>query len=203
MSELVEISDSDGWYARFRAAQPPRWQARQAVDRLGERLAGATAERLARCGVAEDRVLCAVLLRGGALLYPAFASRLPGADFTLLGLQRQPSGTVACSYLSNVPQSRYDRIVYVDCVAATGRTLLAARMALAQHCLSGGDLAALICSSTPATELVAAAGYDVVGFSLWEAVDGGIVSPDLGELDAGDLFSSPVAERHRDPAGRR
>jgi uracil phosphoribosyltransferase len=188
MATQIEVADPDRLYERFGTAASARWSARTTVTALGDRLAAAAADVLAGA----DRVLCVVILRGGALLYPSFAQRLPAADFLMLGLQRGPD-RVRCTYRSAVPRSQYDQVVYLDCVAATGDTVLTARTAIADCCLAERELAAVICSSRPATARLELAGIDLLGFSLDEAVDAGIVSPDLGELDAGDLFSSALA----------
>lgn len=190
MAARIEVADPDRLYERFRVASEPRWSARTTVSALGDRLATATAAVVAGA----DRVLCVVILRGGALLYPSFAQQLPAADFLMLGLQRGEN-QVRCTYRSAIPQSHYDQVVYLDCVAATGDTVLTARTAIAECCLVEQEVAAVICSSGPATDRLGRADIGLLGFSLHETVDAGIVSPDLGELDAGDLFSSARATR--------
>ncbi|MDQ2837926.1 MAG: hypothetical protein M3Y42_04025 [Actinomycetota bacterium] len=197
MTRQLEIPDPDQLYARFRSEPGPRWSARVTVGSLGDRLADATANVLTGHG----RVLCVVILRGGALLYPSFSQRLPNADFMMLGLRRE-AGQVLCNYRTTIPQPHYDQLVYLDCVAATGSTILTARAAIAEQCLFEQELAAVICSSEPASAVLGNAGIGLVGFSLHEQVDAGIVSPDLGELDAGDLFSSALAEVAAQPLPR-
>ncbi len=197
MAARIEVADPDRLYERFRVAPEPRWSARSTVAALGDRLAAATASTLAGA----DRVLCVVILRGGALLYPGFAQRLPAADFLMLGLQRGEN-QVRCTYRSEIPQSHYDHVVYLDCVAATGDTVLTARAVITECCLVEQEAAAVICSSEPATARLDRAGIGLLGFSLYEKVDAGIVGPDLGELDAGDLFSSARATRDLPAATR-
>jgi hypothetical protein len=182
---IIEIPDSQGLYATINEPAQSKAAIRNRIDRLGAALAGIVHDRLS----GTDRVLCAVILRGGALLYPSFLAELDDADFCMLGLRRV-AGEVVCEYRTDLPHDRYDHVLYLDCVAATGSTILTARRAVAQACAIGAETAAVICSATTATGTVVDAGVDIIGFSLAESETGGVVAPDLGRLDAGDLFAS-------------
>ena len=185
MTVILEVPDGEGLYASINAAPQPRAAIRGRIDALGRSLARAVRDRLA----GTDRVLCVVILRGGALLYPSFAAELDEADFCMVGLRRVDGGVVS-EYRTTIPRDSYDRVIYLDCVAATGGTILEARQAVAGACDAGEETAAVICSATTATRALHAAGVNIIGFSLDEAETSGIVAPDLGELDAGDLFTS-------------
>ncbi len=188
MTALWEVGDEDGRYAALGTANLPKAQMRRHVHDLGQRLAEAVAMHHA------DRdLLFVVVLRGGALLYPSFALRFPEADFCMVGLRRAASG-VEFEYCTQLPDRTYEQIVYLDCIAGTGTTLLAAHRALSRRSPAQSHLAAVICSATPATRALQAAGIDLVGFSLHEAETGGIVAPDLGRMDAGDLFAGGATD---------
>ncbi|HEX2051402.1 MAG TPA: hypothetical protein VHJ34_12355 [Actinomycetota bacterium] len=164
----------------------------------------ALAEEIARAGIVRTAdgasILCAIVLRGGLLLYPGFCGAFSGADFCLLGMKRGDDGVVACPYLTQPVRASYDVGIYVDCVAATGGTLLEARRVLASTCDISRHVAAVLCSSDCATGVLVREGIDVVGFRLSESLDGDIVTPDMGEMDAGDLFSG-VSQTARALAG--
>jgi uracil phosphoribosyltransferase len=187
MARAHTIPDSLGLYEKLTRSDGPPDQLRLDIFTLSTQLAAA-----ARAAVASDpdmRVLCTVILRGGMLLYPGFSEQFAAADFCLLGMRRAPSGSVDCSYMTSPDRADYDMAVLVDCVAATGGTLLTARRVLAESCRVSSYVAALLCSSHRATEVLVANGVDVLGFGLAEQLDGNVVTPDLGEADCGDLFS--------------
>lgn len=181
-----EVADTDGLYATISAASQPTALMRDNIDRLGRTLARATRDAP---GVVDLRdVLCVFILRGGALLYPSFAAEFGSADFCMLGLRRD-GGEVSCDYRTSVPRASYDLVLYVDCIAGTGGTILAAHRAIAEVTDAAQEIAAVICSATTATRVLDGAGIGMIGFSLDEAEDNGLVLPDLGKLDAGDLFT--------------
>ncbi|NNN32872.1 hypothetical protein HLK59_21410 [Streptomyces sp. S3(2020)] len=160
-------------------------QVRQGIFELSRVLADAT-----RASLPDDAtVLCVIVLRGGMLLYPGFAAPFAHTDFCLLGMERDTWGQAQCRYLTPPGRPVYDVAVLIDCVAATGGTVLAARQVLADSCDISRHTAAVLCSSERATRTLTGEGIDVLGFRLHEALDGDVVTPDLGELDAGDLFS--------------
>lgn len=188
MTELWEVDDEDGRYAAISTENLPKAQMRRQVHALGQRLAEAVATRCA-----DRNLLFVVVLRGGALLYPSFALRFPEADYCMVGLRRTAGGVVS-EYRTQLPHNTYDQIVYLDCIASTGSTLLAAHRAMSRHSPARSQLAVVICSATPATRSLQAAGIDLMGFSLHETETGGIVAPDLGRMDAGDLFAGGVPD---------
>lgn len=189
MTVILQVPDDEGLYATISASSQPRALMRSSIDRLGRSLAQAIRSN---CADGEDRpgrMLCVVVLRGGALLYPSFAAEFRDVDFCMLGLRRM-GNKVLCEYRTVIPSDTYDRVVYLDCVAATGGTLLEARRAITEVCETGHEIAAVICSATTATRALRDAKVGLLGFSLNEAETSGIVAPDLGKLDVGDLFTS-------------
>lgn len=187
MTIIRQIADTDDLYAAVSTASRPTALVRHDIDRLGRSLARAVP---GTPGVpAAGEVLCVILLRGGALLYPAFAAEFGDADFCMMGLRRTGAGVV-CDYRTDIPRAAYDLVVYVDCVAGTGGTILAAHRAITAVTEAAHEIAAVICSATPATRALHDANIGMIGFSLDEAETGGLVLPDLGRLDAGDLFTS-------------
>lgn len=142
--------------------------------------------------------LVVVVLRGGALLYRGFAERFNDADICMVAVKREETGAPVCQYMTDVPRTEYATTIYVDCVAATGATVLAVRSQVTVHCEAGHEVASVLCSSTVATDELTRAGLDVIGFSLNDGLQDGVVLPDLGAADAGDLFSSATPPRRDD-----
>ncbi|HET6711253.1 uracil phosphoribosyltransferase [Amycolatopsis sp.] len=199
---VVELPDSEGLYAAITVADVPKALLRKRIGRLGRGLARAVRD----AGRPGERVLCVVVLRGGALLYPAFADEFGDAAFCMLGLRRV-GGDVVTEYRTEIPGGAYDRVVYLDCVAATGRTIFAARRAIAPICHAAEEVVAVVCAATTATRALRAAELGVIGFSLHEAETSGVVAPDFGRLDAGEVFADggdgAAAGPAMDAAGRR
>jgi uracil phosphoribosyltransferase len=191
----MKIEDRRGLYHTVTSGPVSRAGMRENLSALGFILGRQTRALVERELPAAGRVLCVVILRGGALLYPGFLAAFPEADFCMLGLQRTEDGVARCSYCSHVEGASYDLVLYIDCIAATGGTILEARRLLRERCGIGRDLAALVCSSEPAVLALREEGVGVVGFSLDEDLKGNVVTPDFGELDAGDLFSRAGARR--------
>jgi hypothetical protein len=195
----VELPDEEKRFDRLRHAHDAR-EVRHGLIGLGTVLGPRTADLLERESGPLREVLCVVVLRGGALLYPGFAAAFPHADFLMLGMRRAADGrTVDADYITEVPRTAYRTTVYIDCVAATGGTLLAARRLVAARCDPGREYAAVVSGAAVATGRLEAAGVRPIGFSLYEELDGRVVTPDMGEFDAGDLFSGVV--RHPPPGG--
>ncbi|WP_329377087.1 uracil phosphoribosyltransferase [Streptomyces sp. NBC_01716] len=189
MTFAAEAPDDEKRYARLQHTTDPG-EARHGLIGIGGVLGLRTAEIMrAELGALRD-VLCVFVLRGGALMYPGFATAFPQADFCVLGMRRTADRLrVDHQYMTDVPRGSYQATVYIDCVAATGGTLLAAREAITARCDTGHEVAAVVSSAAAATDRVRATGISFVGFSLYEDLDGQVVTPDMGELDAGDLFS--------------
>lgn len=181
-----QVADTDNLYAAVSAASQPTALMRRNIDRLGRSLAVAVhgSPDVAAAGA----VLCVIILRGGALLYPSFAAEFGGADFCMLGLRRD-GAEVLCDYRTTVPRTAYDLVLYVDCIAGTGRTILAAHHAITAVTGAAQEIAAVICSATSATHALQDANIGIIGFSLDETENDGLVLPDFGKLDAGDLFT--------------
>lgn len=193
MAVRREIPDHDGRYERTTRSESTPEQIRRGIFELGHTLGRQSRAALPANAVA----LGAVILRGGLLLYPGFAKVAPELDFCLLAMERDSDGRAGCRYLTQPPRREYDTAILIDCVAATGGTLLASRRVLTANCSIPAFQAAVLCSSGPATRTLLNQGMDVVGFRLDEALDGDVVTPDLGELDAGDLFSGIPAMLQR------
>ncbi|MFE3022228.1 uracil phosphoribosyltransferase [Streptomyces sp. NPDC059256] len=189
MTLPTEISGAEKRVARLQEATDP-FEVRQGIIELGHVLGPRTADIVhGELGPLDD-VLCVVVLRGGALMYPGFAAAFPHADFCMVGMRRSPDGnSVAHEYLTDIPRDSYQATIYIDCVAATGGTLLAVGALVSARCHTGPELAAVINSASAATERLHLAGIDLLGFSLYEELYGPVVTPDMGRLDAGDLFS--------------
>lgn len=189
MTFAAETPDEEKRYARLQHATDPA-EVRRGLIELGGILGLRTAEIMrGELGALRD-VLCVLVLRGGALMYPGFATAFPQADFCMLGMRRMPDQLrMDHQYMTDLPRDDYQGTVYIDCIAATGGTLLAAREAVAARCDTGHEVAAVVSSAAAATDRIRTTGISLVGFSLYEGINGRVVTPDMGELDAGDLFS--------------
>lgn len=183
------IADPNGQWAAV-ACSADFVSMRRQVASLSRTLAAETRNGLVASPSGVGRTLLVPILRGGALLYHEFALCIPEADVCLLAMRRAATG-VECVYSSGVAAESYDAVVYVDCVAGTANTLLAAQCEIAKQCDSTLNVAAVLCASRMATERLSASSFAVVGFALAEDLDGPLVLPDLGAADAGDLFASP------------
>ncbi len=188
----VELEDRRGLYRLFRSSDIRRIGMRENISDLGASLARHTRQLIEREFPEANRILCAVILRGGAILYPGFLAEFSEADFCFMGLQRAGGGAgeADCAYCSAVANVTYDLGIYIDCIAATGGTLIAAKRFLQDRCRFSHNVAALVCSTDVATRVLEEERIGVVAFSLAESLKGNVVAPDFGELDAGDLFSS-------------
>ncbi|MEU5401388.1 uracil phosphoribosyltransferase [Streptomyces sp. NPDC005963] len=197
----TEISGAEKRLARLQHAVDPV-EVRQGIIALGHVLGPRTADIVRGEFGALDDVLCVVVLRGGALMYPGFAGAFPEADFCMVGMRRSPDQqSVEHEYLTAIPRASYRATIYIDCIAATGGTLLAAGALVSARCTTGPELAAVISSAAVATERLHLAGIDLLGFSLYEDLRGPVVAPDLGRLDAGDLFSGSAKRPGPDGPG--
>ena len=188
----------DSWGAVRNSEHSP--ELRRRIGALSPWLAKETDSYLLDVGDsnAEDSQLVVVVLRGGALLYRGFAERFNDADVCMVAVRRAETGGPVCQYMTDVPRAEYATTIYVDCVAATGATVLAVRSQVTAHCEMEHEVASVLCSSTVATDKLTRAGLDVVGFSLNDGLQDGVVLPDLGAADAGDLFSSATPPRQVD-----
>ncbi|WP_283134701.1 uracil phosphoribosyltransferase [Rhizohabitans arisaemae] len=201
MARRHRVADPGGVYRTLRTTSVPSDQARRDVFHLSHLLGAAARDRVRAAAGEEAAVLCVVVLRGGLLLYPGFGQAFAEADFSLLGMRRRDDGVVACDYMTTPHRDTYAAAVLIDCVAATGRTLLTARDMLAKSQVTAAAfLAAVVCSSAQATRTLLGEGVDVLGISLDEELAGDVVVPDLGAMDAGDLFSG-LSRFHNAVAG--
>lgn len=196
MKQINEIADPLGAYkvARSRSASGP--EVRIATRTLGEELAERSLELVLARGSSADRVLCVVILRGGMMLYPGFSRVFDGADFCLIGIERDITTSVPRHrYHTSIPGQDYQSAVYIDCVCATGNTVAEARRVILRQSQPEHEVVCVLSGTDVATETLASSGLDVIGFSLYEKLDGNLVIPDLGERDAGDLFTSAEQSR--------
>lgn len=190
MMPAREIGDPDHHYARILRTSRPSGAIRRRTTELGTLVARHTHDSVRDWSGPDSRVLAVVILRGGALLYPGFIAMFEDADFCFVGMSRDDQmRSVRADYMTPIPQDDYDVVIYLDAVCATGGTLLETRRLVRKECDGGYEVAAVISSSASATRLLRAAGVAVIGVSLHESLEGDLVLPDLGKLDAGDLLS--------------
>ncbi len=187
----VEIKEGHELYNCIGRGELAKKHMRDRISQLGIVLAKHTRTEIAQRIVPSNEILCVVILRGGMMLYPGFLSEFPDADFCMIGMQRQDNGEgVLCNYATTVRRKRYDVALYIDCIAASGRTILTTRALLKDRCIITRDAAALLSCSATGAQVLQQEGVGLVGISLNESLKGDVVSPDFGELDAGDLFTS-------------
>lgn len=190
MPAARELTDDHGLHSDLALPGRPAQMVRRDIARLSHDLGRATLNIISEMKSGRQAtMLCAIILRGGLLLYPGFAAEFSDSDFCLLGMRREHPNKVICEYMTNPGRPAYDVAVLVDCVAATGNTLLTARKVLREAHHITAHVASVISSSKLATTTLVDEGFEVVGFSLNDDLIGNVVTPDLGEMDAGDLFS--------------
>lgn len=187
-----ELPDTNGLFAGIRGNTLSKLSARKKLLALGVDLAARSKDILSDLHIQPNQVLFSVLLRGGAMMYPGFLAAFPEADFCMVALRRTAGGFGApkAIYCSGSHHSRYKCTVFLDCISGTGRTILQAQTALKATTQSDLHLAAVICSTRTAQKALSQAGIGIFGYSLNETLDGPLVLPDFGSLDAGDIFSS-------------
>lgn len=191
MTTIIEIHDPDNSQEVVLSKSASAPEIRAAIRQLGKRLAQSTRGLLAEWAASIDTVLCVVILRGGMMLFPGFSAIFDDADYCIVGISRDSETSLPrCQYVTQIPRSSYDWIIYLDCIAATGNTILETRRIVQKHCRPGYEIVGVISSAKVATAALQTAGLAVVGFSLYESLEGALVMPDLGERDAGDLFST-------------
>lgn len=163
-------------------------------------LSDAVAVSAAMEGLAGD-VAIVVALRGGMLMFPSFYRLFGEAHFGFLAFEAAPSGK-NCIY-SALPEPRtYDGIAVLDTVASSGETIMAARdAAIRSGLLTNRWLACVVTCTSEATATLSTRGWHVIGYSTEEDSIDGIVVPDLGSRDAGELVVGSKT-RMDFPAGR-
>jgi SAM-dependent methyltransferase/uracil phosphoribosyltransferase len=138
----------------------------------------------------QAKMLLIPILRGGLLLYPAFAEAFPRSAVGLLHIVRAGNGrTTTHECLPNVGD--VDVVLYLDAVAGTGATIDHASKRIRQRYQDAQQYACVVSSSSEATANLTARGLTVLGISIDEDHVDGLVAPDLGVRDAGDLLSFP------------
>lgn len=165
-------------------------QSRKRLAELSVHLADSVSSRLSANGIAPRSALCVFILRGGALLLPGFLQHMAGSPFCLLAMKRGATvGTAEPIYCSDLPVGAISTIIYVDCIAASGGTVDAARALMRESYHPEREILVVVASSADATHRFAGEGVEVFGVSLYERIEGGVLAPDLGRLDAGDILS--------------
>lgn len=186
----LEIEDTHGLYEMVSNGHLNRPKMRKNLCELGFGLASETKSIITQSHPEARSVLCVIILRGGAFLYPGFLSHFADADFCMLGLRRSDDGKGAaeCTYCTPIETSQYDVVIFLDCITATGDTILEASRFLANRLTIDKQIASVICSSATGRMKLKKAGIGVIGFSLNEDMLGNVVAPDFGKMDAGDIF---------------
>ncbi len=139
----------------------------------------------------ENKVLLIPILRGGLLMYPAFAKVFRSAAVGLVQIAREGEGRKVI--YESLPQGiQPEVILFLDPVAGTGGTIeRAARLARDRY----GARKHVACVITAARDVRGSLRTEEVsleGVSTEEENLDGLVIPDLGERDAGDLACLPA-----------
>lgn len=189
MAFVLTLRDTDDLYKKSQIENIKKTDLRECLNVLGHNLAQQTKQVFEISKLKYDNVLCVVILRGGAFLFSGFLTHFPSSDFCMAGISRDSeTGTPQCDYITAIESHRYDCVVYLDCVVASGSTILKAHEKLSSLCQFGDKVAAVICSSTDGTRKLTEAGFSVLGYSLSEHNENGVVAPDFGRMDAGEVF---------------
>ncbi len=163
-----------------------RKAARGVVDQLAAIVADSVGALLAQGGAKQSRTVVCFILRGALLLMPAFMRSFSDAHFSLVQLHRDPDGRrtghVICAPKISTPEA----VVIADCVAATGATISAA-IALLNYDTAVLKIAGVVTATAVAANHLRLGGFALAAISSNEAEINGLVFPDLGSQDAGDL----------------
>ncbi len=185
----LNFAQANEKYNRLLDPTLPLSEARHIIDELSQGIAVRTRTWAAEAARPDDATLVVFVLRGGALMLPAFLRVFSEADCALLALRRQPDGSVLPEYLSVMARSRYRSVILVDCIASTGRTVSTAFAMIQQYCTFDRAVLAVISASDVAREAVTDLGLSVIGHSVNESNIDGLLMPDFGARDAGDMFA--------------
>jgi uracil phosphoribosyltransferase len=146
----------------------------------------------------QPNMLLVPILRGGLLLYPAFSVTFAAAAVGLVQVARDRNGRVM-TYECLPPVATVDVVLYLDAVAGTGRTIEHASQVVRERYGAQHHYACVLSASAEATAYMCERNVNVIGVSTDETNIGGIVAPDLGLRDAGDLVSFPKRAAYRTP----
>ena len=192
----LELSTCQDVYARLSESGTNNAAAKLLIRELAQQLAGRV-RQVVQESIGARTVECVVVLRGGLLLYPAFSECFLDARVTVVAARRSSNGRVI-EYDSGIPNTPVDLCLYLDSVVGTGLTLGRVHSHLGARRSARRSLACVLSSSSLGAERLAQMHIDMVGFSLNESVDSnGLVRPDLGTRDAGDLVAGVFPESHR------
>lgn len=136
----------------------------------------------------DDRVLLVTILRGGLLLYPSFVEAFPSAAIGLVQVRRVGDDERAIVY-EMFPSLRCAVVLYLDTVVGSGKTIEKVVGRVRQIQPNATHCVCVISSASVGTAKLASLGLRVFGISTDEHLRDGLVLPDLGERDAGDLAS--------------
>jgi 2-polyprenyl-3-methyl-5-hydroxy-6-metoxy-1,4-benzoquinol methylase/uracil phosphoribosyltransferase len=163
--------------------------AREIVSLLASNLAHCVKSELG--AYRDQQILLVPILRGGLLVYPAFINTFRYAAVGLFQISRH-NGHRTVLYESLPEGISPNVILYLDAVAATGNTIICASQLIKRHYGEVDQRACLITATRSASTCIRDAGITVDGISTDELDIGGLVVPDLGCRDAGDLAYQPA-----------
>jgi uracil phosphoribosyltransferase/SAM-dependent methyltransferase len=154
--------------------------------------------RIELSSASHNNILLVPILRGGLLLYPAFAGTFGASAVGLLQISRNGHER-RVTYECLPPRARADFVLYLDAVAGTGRTIKCASQLLRERYETQHHYACVLASAGDATKYIHESNVSVIGVSTDERNLDGLVVPDLGTRDAGDLASSPKGSPPKTP----
>lgn len=135
----------------------------------------------------EADTLVVFILRGALLMLPSAYECFVNSTFGLLGMKRE-GDTSKCNYRALPNARKFTNLVIVDSVIGSGETILSSRNVLEREGFSFEEVfACFIVSSKKANERLRKDGWHTYGFSDNEHVINGMVIPDFGSRDAGDM----------------
>ncbi len=184
-------------YQLFREPGLGETAAREVVSALSERLAERIREQLG--SFSAQRVLLLPILRGGLLMYPAFSKLFRSAAVGLVQIVRNGDDREVV-YENLPPGIQPEVVLYLDPVASTGRTIQRAARLLFERYRASKHIACVIAAAREVKGCLRAANVDLEGISTDEESLDGLVVPDLGARDAGDLAFLPTTGSPIHPA---
>jgi uracil phosphoribosyltransferase len=146
----------------------------------------------------KTNMLLVPILRGGLLLYPAFAQTFAASAVGLVQVAREGSQRVV-TYECLPALESVEVVLYLDAVAGSGRTIERASQLVRERYATQNHYACVLSASAEASAYIRKCNVNLIGLSTDETIIDDFVSPDLGMRDAGDLVSFPKRPIPRTP----
>ena len=189
---MTTLNTPDALYGLLNRPELDDAAAREVMSILASYLAVRIRAKLEQ--LPDQQILLLPILRGGLLMYPAFINIFRNAAVGLIQVVRQ--GAHRSVIFESLPCNiSPDVILLLDPVASTGRTLACVSQLVRSRYGKARHNACLVAAARGATAFLQESGIDLDGISTDEEDIKGLVVPDLGARDAGDLACNPAQDK--------